>query len=246
MTKSDAQRRQIYHQGCWDGACFLYSIANAYKALTGSKVTREKWDRALEHVPNPLGFLGGIGATRLSYEEAVGLIEAMLDAFSDPDERFKIDQLDHTATTADICREISLDAVVLFAFAGPTEVHHPRHHIACGVATSAEPAVLHIACSAAFSSRHLRDGEYFERFHPSVGRYSNDSIAIDSPVQVGPNWRWRITLTSPATETTDPMTTKAGTQPTRRGPLPDGHRAALVGRRRLPAVSGRAGGESVG
>src|SRR5437667_9270312 len=129
MTKSDAPRRQIYHQGLWDGACFLYAIANAYKALTGSEVTREKWDRALERVPNPLGFLGGVGATRLPYEEAVGLIEAMLDAFSDPGERFEIDQLSRTATTAEICREVSLDAVVLFAFGGPTEVHHPESHI---------------------------------------------------------------------------------------------------------------------
>ena len=196
MTESTGPRRQIYHQGFWDGACFLYAIANAYKALTGSKVTREKWDRGLERVPNPLVFLTGVGATRLSYEDAVRLIDAMLDAFSDPDESFKIDQLSRTATIADICREVSLDAVVLFAFGGPTEVHHPESHIACAVATSTEPALLHIACSAAFSGRHLRDGEYIERFHPSVGRFSNDSIAVDSPVQIAPNWRWRLTLAS--------------------------------------------------
>ena len=194
MTELDAPRRQIYHQGFWDGACFLYAVANAYKALTGRKVTREKWDRAVRRVPDPLRFLTGIGATTLSYEDAAGLIEAILDALSEPDERVTIERLSRTATTADLCREVSPDAVLLFAFSGPTPVHHPESHVVCSVATSAEPAVLHIACSASFSSRHLRDGQYVEQFHPSVGRYSNDTIAVDSPVEIAPNWRWRLTL----------------------------------------------------
>jgi hypothetical protein len=200
VTEFDAPRRQIYHQGFWDGACFLYAIANAYKALTRSKVTRQKWDRAVGLIPNPLDFLGGVGATALSYDEAVALIEAVLGAFSDPGESVKVHQLSRTASMAEIGNEISPLAVVLFAFSGPTEVHHPESHIVCGVTTTAEPALLHVACSAAFSSRHLRDGEYFERFHPSVGRYSNDSIRVDSQVQVAPNWRWRLTLASPAPE----------------------------------------------
>lgn len=196
MTDLGVPQRQIYHQGFLDGTCFPYSLANAYKALTGSKVTQEKWDRAIRYVPEPANFLGSVGATTLSYEEAVALIQAMLAALSDPAERFEICQLSASAGVADLCREISPDSVVHFAFGGPTEVHHPQNHVVCGVAASTDPVVLHIACSAAFSSRHLRDGTYEERFHPSLGRYSNDSIAADAPVEIAPNWRWRLTLVS--------------------------------------------------
>jgi hypothetical protein len=166
--------------------------------LTGSKVTREQWDRAIRYVPEPANFFGSVGATGMSYEEAIALIKAMLGGFSDAGERFEIHQLSASAGVADLCREISQDSVVHFAFSGRTEVHHPRNHVACGVAASVDPAMLHIACSAAFSSRHLRDGTYEERFHPLVGRYSNDSIAADSAVEIAPNWRWRLVLVSRA------------------------------------------------
>ncbi|HVE91330.1 MAG TPA: hypothetical protein VNE62_03370 [Actinomycetota bacterium] len=196
MTEFDAAGRQIYHQGFLDGSCFLYSLANAYKALTGSKVTREKWDLAIQHVPEPANFLRDVGATGLSYQDAVALIEAMLDGFSEPGERFEIHQLSASAGIGDLCREISPGSVVNFAFSGKTEVHHPRNHVVCAVAASLDPPVLHLACSAAFSSRHLQDGSYEERCHPLLGRYSNDSIALDSPVEIAPNWRWRLTLVS--------------------------------------------------
>jgi hypothetical protein len=197
VTEFDTPRRHIFHQGLWDGTCFLYAIANAYKALTRNKVTRQKWDRAAPLIPNPLDFLGGVGATALSNDDATSLIEDFLEAFSEPGERVEIDRLSRTASTADIGDEISPVAVVLFGFSGPTEVHHPKSHIVCGVSTSAEPALLHLACSAAMSSRLLRDGDYFERFHPSVGRYSNDSIRVDGEVRIAPDWRWRLTLAPP-------------------------------------------------
>jgi hypothetical protein len=196
VTVSDIPRRQIYHQGFWDGACFLYAIANAYKALTGNKVEREKWDRGVRYVPRPLDLLSGVGATSLSYDEAVALVEGMLGTFSEPDESFEVVQLDNQATTAGIADQIAADSVVLFAFGGPTEVHEPENHIVCGVASDAN--ALHLSCSAAFSSRHLRDGDYVETYHPSVGRYSNDVIAIGGPVRVAPRWRWRVVLTRSA------------------------------------------------
>ena len=183
----------------WDGACFLYAIANAYKALTGNKVEREKWDRGLRCVPRPIDLLSGVGATSLSYDEAVALLEGVLGAFSEADESFDVVQIGAEATTAEIAEEVSGDAVVLFAFSGPTEVHVPESHIVCGVA--AEANALHVSCSAAFSSRHLRDGDYVETYHQSDGRYSNDVIAIGGPVRIAPRWRWRVALirTAPTT-----------------------------------------------
>ncbi len=44
-------RMQVYFQGFLDASCFLYAQANAYKALTGNRVTREHWNRAISRLP---------------------------------------------------------------------------------------------------------------------------------------------------------------------------------------------------
>lgn len=87
-----ASPSQIYHQGFFDGACFLYAQANAYKALTGKKVGREQWDRALALLPEPSRFLGAPGAQGLPYDEAVRHIHELLTAFSG---EVALDGLDH-------------------------------------------------------------------------------------------------------------------------------------------------------
>jgi hypothetical protein len=187
-------RLQIYFQAPLDSACFLYAQANAYKALTGKRVTQEHWNRAVSQLADPAAFLGGAGATELSYDRAVSLIADVLGAFSDPGETFTLDRLSPSAGIADLCGAISSDTVVVFAFGGPTEFQHPASHVVCGVAASDDPVALHLACSAAFLDRHLKYGEYFERHHPDLGRWSNDSIPLDNQVLIAPNFRWRITL----------------------------------------------------
>ena len=190
-------RMQIYFQGILDGACFLYAPANAYKALTGKRVPREIWNQAITRVPDPAAFLGGPGATELHHDEAQRLLEAVLQELSDPDETFTIDQVPPGAGIVDLCAEVSTASVVLFAYGGPTEFQHPAAHIVCGVATTAGPTTLHLACSTAFWGRYLETGEHTERHHPDLGRWSNDSISADHPVTIAPNFRWRITLSSP-------------------------------------------------
>jgi len=191
-------RMQIYFQGILDSACFLYASANAYKALTGKRVPRESWNQAITRVPDAAAFLGGPGATELHHEAAQALIAALLVELSDPGEVFAVDQLAATADIAELCAEVSTDTVVLFAYGGPTEFQHPAAHIVCGVATSVgPPATLHLACSTAFWGRYLKTGGYDERHHPDLGRWSNDAISVDDGVTIAPNFRWRITLSSP-------------------------------------------------
>lgn len=188
-------RIQVYFQGVLDDACFLYAQANAYKALTGKRVTPEHWNRAVSRLPEPAGFLGGSGATQLSYDEAVRHIEGILEAFSDPGETFR---LSPSAGIADLCGAVSSDSVVVFAYGGQTEFQNPRSHVVCGVAVSDGPPVaLHLACSAAFSSRYLWFGNYVERHHPHLGRWSNDSIQVDADVVIAPNFRWRVSRAEP-------------------------------------------------
>lgn len=193
-----AVRIQVYFQGILDGACFLYALANAYKALTGKRVTREHWNRAIALVPDPAAFLGGPVANQLHHEEAQRLIEAVLGEFKDPGEEFTLERLDPSAEIADLAYHVSAESVVLFAYGGLTEFQNPESHIVCGVAATDGPdAALHLACSTAFWGRYLSAGEYDERHHPELGRWSNDSIPVGNPVTVAPKYRWRITLAPP-------------------------------------------------
>jgi hypothetical protein len=71
---------EISSQGLRDGACLLYAVANTYKALTGNKVTRDKWNGAVSQLADPTTFLTSVGARHLSDEEVVAVIEGMLRA----------------------------------------------------------------------------------------------------------------------------------------------------------------------
>jgi hypothetical protein len=191
---------QVYFQGIFDDACFLYALVNAYKALTHKRVTREHWTRAVSRLPEPAAFLGGRGATQLNSAQVARHIEGVLDALSDPGETFRLHQLSRRAGIADLCGAVSSDSVVVFAYGGRTEFQNPQAHVVCGVAVSDGPPVaLHLACSAALASRYLRFGKYFERHHPHLGRWSNDSIQVDNDVLIAPNFRWRVTFAEPRT-----------------------------------------------
>ena len=187
---------EIYSQGLRDGACLLYATANAYKALTGNKVNRDKWNGGVEQLADPATFLSGVGATHLTYEEVVAAIEGMLAAFAEPGEQFTLDQLPASAALPDVCDAISEHSVVLLAYRGRTEFLDVDDHIVCGVAASDAGSTLHVACSAALWMRHVDQPAYFERHHRRLNRYSNDSISAQRPVVLAPNWRWRLTLDS--------------------------------------------------
>jgi hypothetical protein len=53
--------REIYTQGHFDGACFLYSICNSYNALTASSVTQARWNKLMPAVPFSQDFMYGRG-----------------------------------------------------------------------------------------------------------------------------------------------------------------------------------------
>lgn len=185
---------QIYSQGLRDGACLLYAVANTYKALTGNKVTRDKWNVGVSQLANPTAFLTGIGARHLDDREVVTVIEGMLGAFAEPAEHFDLKQLPASAGIAELCASVSEYSVALFAYSGETEFLEVDDHIVCGVAASEDAETLHIACSAALWMRHVDHAGYFERSHRRLNRYSNDSITAECRVVVAPNWRWRVSI----------------------------------------------------
>ncbi len=58
--------RKILSQGDLDGACYLYSIANSFFALTSKQITAAQWRKALRALPFKLDdFLSGQGTEAL-------------------------------------------------------------------------------------------------------------------------------------------------------------------------------------
>ncbi|WP_157354269.1 hypothetical protein [Aromatoleum toluclasticum] len=58
--------RRIFAQGDLDGACYLYSIANSYVALTSKQLTGAQWKKSLRASPFKLDdFLSGSGTEAL-------------------------------------------------------------------------------------------------------------------------------------------------------------------------------------
>ena len=68
-------------QGDLDGACYLYSIANSYFALTAKKITPAKWKASIRALPFKLDdFLSGQGtdiAQRIYDPEGRGALTAI-------------------------------------------------------------------------------------------------------------------------------------------------------------------------
>ncbi len=59
-------KKKIYTQGTLDGACFIYSLANAYYALTGEIITPMKWERCVNASPLSMqDFMTRRGTTKL-------------------------------------------------------------------------------------------------------------------------------------------------------------------------------------
>ena len=67
---------KVLSQGEYDGGCFLYSAANAYRILTGKKPTQKRWNEALKWIPFSSDFITDNGTVR--YDEDMALYEFAL------------------------------------------------------------------------------------------------------------------------------------------------------------------------
>lgn len=69
-----SMKRKILLQGDMDGACFLYSIANAFTLLTNQKITITQWSKQFEYIPFSGDFLSGNIGTK-NYDDNMSLYE---------------------------------------------------------------------------------------------------------------------------------------------------------------------------
>ncbi|KGM40411.1 hypothetical protein JY96_11220 [Aquabacterium sp. NJ1] len=156
-------QRKLFSQGDLDGACFLYTLANAVVALTGANL-KDRWPGAIQQVPKPEVFLRfdvGTAAFEDDFSTLLPVAESFVSA---------------------ICRDVSVEIVSgvdrrrLSQIAdGDTVLAmcNPEHWFAI---VEADEKHAWVACSA----RLLECGADYREFNsPRWKRPSNHKVAIE-------------------------------------------------------------------
>lgn len=106
---------EICPQGEYDGACFLYSVTNAYKTLTGKHPTFNMWDNAVEHIPFRDDFIRNIGT--YWYDDNMYLyeitIKRMLKHFARKKYSFKISSYEKVCKSNKLRELINHNSVIV-------------------------------------------------------------------------------------------------------------------------------------
>lgn len=203
---SDTKRR-IFAQGDLDGACFLYSIVNAYVALTGRAPDFANLCAALAQVPHPGDFLnpsvGTTGRYDLDYPLLLGTIErmlALLGGEGPPAQRFHVQRIhvqriEGPLTVRSAALLPDARSVVILRYQGSSHFADDMDHWVCAVAHDAALGCLYVACSV----RHQRacigaPCGYEERHHPEVDRWSNDQLCPERAHTIVEGEAFRVSL----------------------------------------------------
>ena len=181
------RRRTIHSQGDLDGACFLYSAANAYTALTGRSPVLARWARAIQSVPHPADFLDPTCGTTLNYEQDPNLLghalETIFAAVGKDGPRIDFTWHPEAAGFDDVAELIDSRSVALFRYQGNTRFARNVDHWVCGV-SARRPRMeragrIYVACSSRLVDAYPESPFlYREREHRN-GRQSNDIVIDD-------------------------------------------------------------------
>lgn len=160
------KKKRIYTQGRFDGACFLYSMANCYTALTGKVLSQESWDKVVVNVPKLHDFLCGTKGTQ-NYDTLlfINALDNTLNCISRK-HSFGINKI----SINELYQNINKDSVVIAAVKGDTERQEELDHWVCCV--GAEGGSILIACSWA---DYGCNNEY-EKKDVETDRWYNDKI----------------------------------------------------------------------
>ncbi len=197
------KRRQIYAQGDIDGACFLYSIINAFTALTGKHSDFENICTMLAHVKFPQDFLVGNVGTQRGYAQESSLISTTIAQCLRflGEENFSVTKLAYQEIT-DISNAIDKNSVVLVHYKGDTKYMENMNHWVCCVATSEanelaneqmttqagnqartqDGTIIHVACSVMLQKIFLYYENYQEVYHHDMCRWSNDELTSKTKI----------------------------------------------------------------
>lgn len=171
--------KHIFSQGDYDGACFLYALANAYSAVTGKRPPCGAWDEGIRSLTYAHDFLGGcIGTTEHFSSDPQNIpaaVAIMLTSFNSTGPSVRWAHLPLVHEASQLAPHVDRRGVVIFRYQGETAHVAQIDHWVCGVAVTAKPLKLHLACSYRKTQEDWRPGgRYQERYHQEVKRYSNN------------------------------------------------------------------------
>jgi hypothetical protein len=172
---------KIYSQGDLDGACFLYSIANAYKALTRKNVTSRAWSKALNSVLLLEDFMDSTVGTERYNDDALlfeAVINNMLGAFSRKIS-FEVTQV-KCRNIASIKKLISEKAVVIFCYMVEKDGKEIINHWTCGVGLHDSPPGVQVACSSC-DTEPQKDNK-FSRWYNEIRSSNNVTTVLEESV----------------------------------------------------------------
>ena len=106
--------QDIYHQGVFDGACFLYSIVNGYSALMKKPINQEKWDEAIKWIPFSSDYISEIGTQRTDddFNLYKFTIHRFLREFDKPD-KFVVKEHPSITTKEQLQALVTKDSVLI-------------------------------------------------------------------------------------------------------------------------------------
>jgi hypothetical protein len=198
-------KRRIYAQGDLDGACFLYSIVNAYVALTGRAPDFGRVCAAFAQVDHPADFLNASVGTTGHFDRDYALLQntiermlALLGGASPDSPRFLVTRIQGPFSAASLNALLDAKSVVILRYQGSSMFADAMDHWVCVVAHDAAQGRLHVACSV----RHQRacNGapcSYAETLHPEFGRWSNDQLCPERAYTVVEGEVFRVRLVTP-------------------------------------------------
>ncbi|MBU1039970.1 MAG: hypothetical protein KKF77_02575 [Proteobacteria bacterium] len=171
--------RRIYAQGDLDGACFLYSIVNAYAALRHEGPDFAAVSRAFAQVDHPADFLSGIVGTTGRYDLQYDLLEdnirrvlALLGGGT-----FTVRRIAR-AYQVDLLEELlGENSVVVLRYMGSSKYLSDMDHWVCAVDYEPGGRTVHVACSTRLQRACTGEAcTYAETFNERSGCWSNDML----------------------------------------------------------------------
>ena len=171
---------KIYSQGNLDGACFLYSIANAYKALSNKDITKSAWSKAVKGVLFLEDFMDGtLGTERYNDNQMFeDVVINMLNAFSRKI-AFEVKQV-KCGNLASIKKLISEKSVAIFCYTVEKNGKEIINHWTCGVGANDDPIEIQVACS--YCNAEPKKVDKFNRWYNETRTNNNTTKVIKESV----------------------------------------------------------------
>ncbi len=170
MNKSN----KIISQGEYDGACFLYSAANAYRTLIQKKPTQKRWNEMLKWIPFASDFISTNGTLR--YDNDMALYKFTLERYfnnnsSSSSFSFEISPYPDIKSPSELSKLIQSNSVVILNI-------NSEHWVAC---VELDNKCAFVACS---DQLRIKRENYIEYKSPIFKRQYNLEMAIGTQYRV--------------------------------------------------------------